>query len=111
MREAQSLQQATAAAPEMRGEGIISRRVGTRTFVMRDSTWTDIRSAEGLRVVKVQAYSEAYFALIRELPDVAEALALGDRVLVRGAKVAIEVAPNGAERLTAAELASVVAAW
>ena len=111
MRDVQSLQQANAAAPEMRREGIISRRVGTRTFVMRDSTWTDIRSAEGLRVVKVQAYSEAYFALVRELPDVAEALALGDRVLVRGAKVAIAVAPDGVERLTAGEIASVVAAW
>ena len=111
MRDVRSLQQANDAALEMRREGITSRRVGTRTFVMRDSTWTDVRSAEGLRVVKVQAYSEAYFALIRELPDIGEALALGDRVLVRGAKVAIEVAPDGAERLTAADLASVVAAW
>lgn len=111
MRDVQSLQQANAVAPEMRQEGIISRRVGTRTFVMRDSTWTDVRPAEGLRVVKVQAYSEAYFALIRELPDLREALALGDRVVVRGTKVAVEVAPDGAERLTAAELASVVAAW
>ena len=82
MRDVQSLQQANDAAREMRREGIISRRVGTRTFVMRDSTWTDVRSAEGLRVVKVQAYSEAYFALIRELPDLGEALALGDRVVV-----------------------------
>lgn len=111
MRDAQSLQQATAAVPEERQEGIISRRVGTRTFVMRDSTWTDVRSLEGLRVVKVKPYSEAYFALIRELPDLGEALALGDRVVVRGAKVAIEVTADGAERLSAAEIASTVAAW
>jgi hypothetical protein len=59
----------------------------------------------------VQAYSEAYFALVRELSDLASAFALGDRVLVRGTNVAIAVAPDGVERMTAAEIKSIVAAW
>jgi Ca-activated chloride channel family protein len=111
MRDAQTLAQAYAAAPDVRNEGIISRRVGTRTFVFRDSVWTDARSTDGMRVVKVKAYSAAYFALIRELPDLAEALALGDRVLVRGKGVVIDVGPVGDEQMTAADIASVVRAW
>jgi Ca-activated chloride channel family protein len=47
MRGAQSLQQAEAAAPTARAEGITSRSVGTRKFVLRDSVWTDARFTEG----------------------------------------------------------------
>jgi hypothetical protein len=61
--------------------------------------------------VKVKPYSEAYFTLVRELPDLAAAFALGDRVLVRGTTVAIAVASDGAERMSAAEIKSIVAAW
>jgi hypothetical protein len=91
--------------------GITSRRVGTRTFVLRDSVWTDVVFKEGTRVVTVKPYSGAYFALVREIPDLAAAFALGERVLVRGSKVAVAVAPNGSEQLTKAEIAAVVAAW
>jgi Ca-activated chloride channel family protein len=111
MRDAQTLAQANAAAPEVRNEGIISRRVGTRTFVLRDSVWTDARPTDGMRVVKVKAYSTAYFALVRALPDLAEAFALGDRVIVRGASVVIDVGPEGDEQMTTADIASVVRAW
>jgi Ca-activated chloride channel family protein len=111
MRSARTLAEADAAAPVAREEGIISRRVDTRTFVLRDSVWTDARFSEGTRVVKVKAYSEAYFALVRELPDLAAAFALGDRVLVRGTSVAIAIAPDGVERMSGDEIASVVRAW
>ncbi|HET9809388.1 MAG TPA: VIT domain-containing protein [Candidatus Limnocylindria bacterium] len=111
MRSARTLAEADAAAPVAREEGIISRRVDTRTFVLRDSVWTDARFSEGTRVVKVKAYSEAYFTLVRELPDLAAAFALGDRVLVRGTNVAIAIAPDGVERMSADEIASVVRAW
>jgi hypothetical protein len=111
MRGARTLAEAEAAAPVATDAGITSRRVGTRMFVLRDSVWTDVRFSEGTRVVKVQAYSEAYFALVRELPDLAAAFALGDRVLVRGTNVAIALARDGAEKLSAVEIASVVGAW
>ena len=111
MRSARTLSEADAAAPANRAEGITSRRVGPRTFVLRDSTWTDVRGTEDTKVVKVKPYSEAYFALVRELPDLAASFALGGRVVVRGRTVAIAVAPDGVERMSAAEIASVVAAW
>lgn len=113
MRGAQTLAQADAAsaAPEAAAAGITLRRVGTRTFVLRDSVWTDTRFTEGTRVVKVKAYSEGYFALVREIPDLSAAFALGERVLVRGTKVAVAVAPDGAEQLSGSDLAAIVAAW
>lgn len=111
MRRAQTLSQVDAVALTAPEAGMTSRRVDTRTFVMRDSVWTDARFSEGTRVVKVKAYSEAYFALVRELPDLAAAFALGDRVLVRGTTIAIAVTPDGVERMSGAEIKSVVAAW
>ena len=110
-RGVQSIAEADAAAPAANAAGTTSRRVDTRTFALRDSVWTDVRFTEGTRVVTVKAYSEAYFALVRELPDLGPAFALGDRVLVRGTTVAVKVAPEGVERLSTAELAAIVAAW
>jgi hypothetical protein len=111
LRAARTLAQAEAAAPLAANAGITSRRVGTRMFVLRDSVWTDATFKEGTRVVTVKPYSEAYFALVREIPDLAPAFALGERVLVRGSTLAVAVAPNGSEQLTKAEIAAVVAAW
>jgi Ca-activated chloride channel homolog len=111
MRDVQTLAQTEVVELEQRRAGITSRRVGTRTFVLRDSVWTDARFTEGTRVVTVQPYSEAYFALVRELPELAAAFALGERVLVRGATVAIKVAPDGATQISGAEIAAIVAAW
>ena len=111
MRAAQTLSQVVVAEEALRRDSIGSRRVGTRTFVIRDSVWTDARFKEGTRVVTVQPFSEAYFALVRELPDLAPAFALGERVLVRGTKVAIAIAPNGVAQLTRAQIGEIVAAW
>jgi Ca-activated chloride channel family protein len=110
-RAARSLAEADAAARPDSPRGMISKRVGTRIFVLRDSVWTDAAFKEGTRVVTVKPFSEAYFALVREIPDLAAAFALGERVLVRGTKVAVAVAPTGSEQLTKAEIAAVVAAW
>ncbi len=111
LRSVRTLAEADAAARPATEPGITSRRVGTRTFVLRDSVWADATFKEGTRVVTVKPYSEAYFALVREIPDLAPAFALGERVLVRGTKVAVAVAPDGSEQLTKAEIAAVVAAW
>jgi hypothetical protein len=46
-----------------------------------------------------------------KLSGLQEALALGDKVLVSGRAVAIQVGPAGLERMTERELADVVRAW
>jgi Ca-activated chloride channel family protein len=90
-----------------------TRRAGDRTFVMRDSVWTDTRyhPAGGLRVVRVQAFSDAYFALARAVPDLRDAFAAGDRVLVAGRSIAVEVTPSGVATLADADVAAVHAGW
>lgn len=90
-----------------------TRRAGDRTFVMRDSVWTDTRykPAASVRVVRVQAFSDAYFALARAVPDLRDAFAAGDRVLVAGRSIAVEVTPTGVATLADADVAAVRAGW
>src|SRR2546430_2400916 len=62
----------------MRGRvaGQASRRVGGRLFVRRDSVWTDVAHGDSLPVVRVAAFSDAYFALLRALPELVKPAAL-----------------------------------
>jgi hypothetical protein len=87
------------------------RRAGDRTFTMRDGVWTDVRYKQSTTVVRVKAYSDAYFKLIEAIPDLKEPFSVGDRVIVAGKDVAIEVAPTGKEQLTDRELASIRDRW
>jgi hypothetical protein len=92
-----------------------SRRIGARFFTLRDGVWTDARidapSASGIRRIRVKPYSDAYFALIRAIPELGEPLGLGDRVVVFGRAVAIELAADGNERLSDGQVAAVSADW
>jgi Ca-activated chloride channel homolog len=87
------------------------RRAGDRTFTMRDGVWTDVRYKQSTTVVRVKAYSDAYFKLIEAIPDLKEPFSVGDRVIVAGKDVAIEVAPTGKEQLSDRELASIRDRW
>ena len=87
------------------------RMAGNRTFTLRDSVWTEARSADGVPVIRVKAFSPAYFALVQNLPELAPLFAIGERVRVFGRRVAIEVAPDGIATLDAAALADAVRNW
>ena len=60
----------------------VVRHVGTKTFYKVGDAWVDATFTEGMPVVDVVAFSDAYLALARENPDVAKCLALGERVTV-----------------------------
>lgn len=87
------------------------RRAGTRSFTLRDGRWTDARHTSSMRVMKVSPYSAAYFKLLELIPDLAEAFALGDSIIVAGRDIAIEVSPDGAESLIDADLKLLQARW
>jgi hypothetical protein len=87
------------------------RLAGNRTFTLQDSVWAETRPLDGIAVVKVKAYSPAYFALVQNLPELAPLFAIGERVRVIGRHTAIEVAPDGLTQLDAAALAAVVKNW
>jgi Ca-activated chloride channel family protein len=75
-------------------------RAGNVTFVMRDSVWTDVRYKKTGMVLQVKPFSSAYFKLIEIVPDLREAFSIGERVIVAGRNMAIELTSSGKENLT-----------
>lgn len=88
-----------------------AREAANRTFVLRDGVWTDGIQRSDAEVVKVRAYSAAWFALIERIPALGEAFSLGERVRMAGRGVVLEVAPDGVESLPDAALRRIVANW
>lgn len=83
-------------------------RVANRLFVLRDSLWTDLRHADSLRVVTVAPYSDAYFALLRVLPELVRPAALAPAVVVAGGRVSIKIQAGGRTSWSDRELVRIV---
>ena len=87
------------------------RRAGNHLFAHSDDRWTDVAFKEGMTVVKIKAFSPAYFAVLEAIPELRASFAVGDKVLVTGKHVAIEVSDDGVEQLGDAELRSLKEQW
>jgi len=87
------------------------QHAGNVTFVLRDGVWTDVRYKKGGDVLRVKPYSDAYFKLLELQPDLRESFSVGERVVVAGRSMAIELTPAGAERLTDRDLAMLRDRW
>jgi Ca-activated chloride channel family protein len=85
-----------------------TQRIGGRLFILRDSTWTDLGHGDSLHVVSIAPYSEAYFALLKALPDLREAAALEPAVLVAGRRTSIKIGEGGKTRWLPGELERLV---
>src|SRR5882672_10778534 len=85
-----------------------TQRVGGRLFIWRDSTWTDLSHGDSLRVVTVAPYSDAYFALLRAMPDLGQAAALEPAVLVAGRRASIKIEAGGKTAWRPGELDALV---
>jgi hypothetical protein len=85
-----------------------TQRVGGRLFILRDSTWTDLGHGDSLRVVSIAPFSDAYFAILKALPDLREVAALEPAVLVAGRRVSIKFGAGGKTSLTEGELVRLV---
>ncbi|HEX5963262.1 MAG TPA: VIT domain-containing protein [Gemmatimonadales bacterium] len=85
-----------------------SRRVGGRLFVQRGRVWTDVGHADRISITEIAAYSRAYFDLVRQLPEVAQYLAVGGEVLIAGRRESIRVAPSGIEAWRPGQLEQLV---
>lgn len=75
-----------------RGERVI-RCAADKTFVLVDGRWTDTAWDEQRAPVKVVAFSDEYFALVRSNPQLSRFLALGEHVLVVLADTVYEIVP------------------
>jgi Ca-activated chloride channel homolog len=85
-----------------------TQRIGGRLFILRDSTWTDLGHGDSLHVVSIAPYSDAYFALLRALPELREAAALEPAVLMAGRHASIKIGANGKTTFSPGELERLV---
>jgi Ca-activated chloride channel family protein len=97
-RSATSLSAADAAVGIREDANV--RRAGNVTFVLRDGVWTDVRYKKSGTVLQIKPFSDAYFKLIEMMPDLREPFSIGERVIVAGRDMAIELTPSGEDSLT-----------
>jgi Ca-activated chloride channel family protein len=106
LRQAASMDEAEAAmaggegkAAGREGGGVHSegavRHVDDRLFVARAGEWRDIRLQEGMHVVEIAPFSDAYFEILRRVPGLKAFFALGERVIIAGDDVALRLTPEG----------------
>jgi Ca-activated chloride channel family protein len=111
-REAKSVGALDAAGQTAeRGNAISVRIIGNRRFTLANSLWTDARFTASTRTLRVKPYSALYFELLKRLPELQDIFAIGDRLIVAGRTVAIELVPTGEERVDAGQLAAWQRAW
>jgi hypothetical protein len=77
------------------GEVRQSRRVGGRLFVWRGDAWTDVGHGDSLKVTSVAPFSEAYFALVKARPSIAQPLTVGTPVVLAGRRASLKVVEGG----------------
>lgn len=111
MAQADRLQAAEGSDPQL------TRRFAMgRSFTLQSGVWKDAPPDGAVpaalpRVVRVQAYSEAYFALLARLPQLQAAFALGERVSVQGRLVTLVLDPAGETTLNESRLDAIVRDW
>jgi len=88
---------AAADSVVVRERGTMRRtqRVGGRVFAWRDGVWSDLAHGDSARVVSVAAFSDAYFALLRALPELVQPATLEPAVLVAGRRVSVKIETGG----------------
>ncbi|HMG69829.1 MAG TPA: VIT domain-containing protein [Gemmatimonadaceae bacterium] len=87
------------------------RRAGNVTFVLRDSVWTDARYKKSGTLLRVKPFTDAYFKLIELVPELRESFSVGDRAIVSGRSMAIELTPLGVDHLTDRDITLIRDRW
>jgi Ca-activated chloride channel family protein len=98
----------TAEAAGAAGERADVRDVGGRRYRLVDGTWTDAGHEQGARTLRIEPYSELYFALLQALPELRTAWSGFETSIVAGERVSLHVVTGGRESLPAAERAAIV---
>lgn len=85
-----------------------TRALGGRLFRVRDGVWTDVAHEPWSRVVRVRAFSAAYFDLLAALPELVPVVRELGTVLIAGSEVTLRVEESGLEELSNSELRELV---
>jgi Ca-activated chloride channel family protein len=113
MREAKSMERLDQAESELAvrvqtvGGGAM-RLVAGRIFRLDEGVWKDAATPSTGDVVRVKAFSPAYFRLLEALPELRPVAQELDHVVVAGASLSIEIGERGSATLSPAELADTV---
>jgi len=88
------------------GNAITLQAVGDRTFYLQaNKVWQDHSYDPAKQhLVKIQAFSDAHFALIHAMPKLAAYSSVGDEVIIRIGANAIQIGKEGKETLTSGEV-------
>ena len=88
--------QGAGSALELKGEASTTIRVlGSHTFVLSDGKWTDTAfDPDTMQTTRIEFLSPAYFTLVAENPELADAFALGEQVIALSGGVVYEVIPS-----------------
>jgi Ca-activated chloride channel homolog len=100
---AQSVQLMKEGA-QVQGQFQTYQTAGRRTFFRDSEWWRDSTWKPQQKVLKVKAFSEAYFDLIKARPELAQYLALGPQVQVQMSTLGLQVGPEGLETLAPEQL-------
>ena len=85
-----------------------TRVVAGRIFRKETGVWRDAAHRSSQEIVRVKAFSTAYFRLIRALDELRLVVRDVDAVLVAGDEVSIQVGDQGIDRLNDRDLARLV---
>lgn len=85
-----------------------TRVVAGRLFRLRDNVWTDVAFVDGGHLIEVEAFSSAYFDLVKSVPELGLVLREFGTVVVAGVEVSLRIGGDGVERLSASELTELV---
>lgn len=104
---------AEAAAPaggveRVAGPGSATRTLAGRVFIRRGGVWTDVGHRDTVKVTVVTSFSDAYFSLVRELPELTPWLLAGEEVLIAGRRASIRIGPSGLRVWGAGQLEQLV---
>ena len=84
------------------------RSIAGRRFTLRDGVWEDAGHTAKHRVVEIAVWSDAYFAILRALPEAALVLREVESVLIAGREVSLKVGEKGLKSMSEAELRRLV---
>jgi Ca-activated chloride channel family protein len=111
--QAKSLSMAKAAQAPMDAyfdsEGKLKKiervtQAGTKTFFNKNGLWVDAEYEGKLETIKVERFSQAYFKLLSQVPEIGKYLALGERVIFLLNGKVIEISDQGKSDFTESEL-------
>lgn len=85
-----------------------SRHVAGRLFKAIDGVWTDLRHADTTRTVRIESFSDAYFVVLRALPELEPYVTELGPVVVAGARISIQFGDGGVATVSDAGLRRLV---